>query len=202
MNAISTAVGKLYKASALRRVIVIWIAFQVILWAAFAISYSFSSEAWQTVLPSEGAAQPTAGIVGSALFIFVSNLFLLIIIGLGNLFVRFGAVTPGSLILLIQGIVIGITAGTNAFEFPFASVLEANIQYLKVGLWETTSYALICAVTLNKSLNIAETFPARQWSETRKIKDLRLDSAEKALTALSIVMLIAAAIVEAVLISG
>ena len=97
---------------------------------------------------------------------------------------------------------IGLTAGANSFEFPFATVLDANIRYLKVGLWETTSYALICAVTLTKSLNIADTFPAKQWTETRILKDIRFSIGEKTLALISILMLITAAYIEAVLITG
>jgi hypothetical protein len=202
MKTIFSKIGKLYQMNAVKRAVIIWVLFQLILWAAFAAAYGVNFEAWNHEITPERSQQPAESIAAAALFILVSNLILFIIIAAGNLFVRFAAVTPGLLILLIQGIIIGSTAGSNAFEFPFARVLDANIQFLKVGLWETTAYALICAVTLTKSLNIAETFPPRQWSETRKLKELSFDLSEKLLIALSIAMLIGAAAVEAILIAA
>ena len=67
---------------------------------------------------------------------------MLLLIGAGNLLVRFGSVTPGLLVLLVQGAAIGWVAGTNSFEVPFASVAAANMQYLRIGLWETSAYAI------------------------------------------------------------
>ncbi len=119
---------------------------------------------------------------------------------LGNVFVRFGPLTPGLVILLLQGIMIGHVAGANSFEFPFASVAEANIQYLKVGLWEITAYSLVCAVTLTKSLYVAGTFPAKQWSEVRKLKDIVFSAPEKMLFGASLILLVVSAYVEAFLI--
>ena len=141
-------------------------------------------------------------VVNLTLEIFGRNFFLLLLIVFGNLFVRFGAVTPGLLILLVQGILIGWVAGSNAFEYPFGSVLEANIQYLKVGLWETTAYALICGVTLTKSLYIADTFPAKTWSQVRKLKNLKFSTEEKLMALLSVILLATAAYIEAVLLYG
>lgn len=72
----------------------------------------------------------------------------------------------------------------------------------KVGLWETTAYALVCAVTLTKSLNIAETFPARQWSQTGKLREIGFDGSEKALLLAGVTLLIVSAYIEAVLLAG
>ena len=56
---------------------------------------------------------------------------------------------------------IGWLAGANGFEVPFINVTAANMQYLRIGLWETTAYSLVCGVTLTKSLLISETFPPK-----------------------------------------
>lgn len=112
------------------------------------------------------------------------------------MFVRFGPITPGLLILLWQGVQIGWVAGTNAFEVPFVSLAASNIQYLKVGLWETSAYVLACSITLPKSLFIAKTFPATQWDETKQIKDIHLSTSEKVLCILGFVFLVGAAIAE------
>ena len=77
-----------------------------------------------------------------------------------------------------------------------ASLTEANLNYLKIGLWEVSAYAIVCAVTMTKSLNIAETFPAKTWSTTRKFADLRWDAQEKALLVAGLLFLIIAAFVE------
>ncbi len=130
-------------------------------------------------------------------FILGSNGLLLLIIIAGNLFVRFGSVTPGLLILAYEAVVIGWTAGTNGFMEPFPSVAAANAAFLRIGLWETTAYVLLCAVTLPKSLNVAATFPAKQWSQTFRLREIRFNRAEIAIAALGICSLVGAALVEA-----
>lgn len=42
---------------------------------------------------------------------------------------------------------LGILNGTNSFTFPFISQKEIFYGFLKVGLWETVSFSLICAAT-------------------------------------------------------
>jgi hypothetical protein len=125
------------------------------------------------------------------------NSFILLLIGLGNLFVRFGWFTPGVIILIIQALTIGWTAGTNAFAQPFPSVAAANAAFLRVGLWETSAYAVVCAVTLPKSRLIADAFPATEWEEQRSLRDLTFTRRELGLLAISVVMLTGAAVVEA-----
>lgn len=71
---------------------------------------------------------------------------------------RFNTIIPGLLTLVLQAVTIGWLAGANGFEVPFSSITAANMQYLKIGLWETTAYALVCSVTLLKSLLIAVRF--------------------------------------------
>ena len=142
--------------------------------------------------------QPVAvgGWWSTFLFIILSNLSICALLTAGNIFVRFGPVTPGLIVLAIQAVMIGWLAGANGFEIPFISVGAANLQFLKIGLWETTTYALICAVTLPKSLLIAETFPAKQWSQTRGLKDITFTAVETGIIVLSCIMLIVAAIIE------
>ena len=77
-------------------------------------------------------------------FILGNNGVLMLLIIFGNLFVRFGNVTPGLLILAYEAVMIGWTAGTNGFMEPFPSVAAANAAFLRIGLWETTAYVLLC----------------------------------------------------------
>ncbi len=192
----------LYEAGVVKRTIVVWIAFQAILWILFGITYFANPDSWRGIYEASHAVPSSDSLLRTFLFIIGNNLTLFLLIALGNIFVRFGPLTPGLLILALQGVMIGRVAGANSFEFPFATVWDANIRYLKVGLWETTAYALICAVTLTKSLNIADTFPAKQWTETRKLKDIDFSVAEKIVVLISALMLITAAYIGAVLVIG
>ncbi len=122
---------------------------------------------------------------------------MLLLIAAGNLFVRFGSVTPGLAILAAKAAQIGWMAGSNAFAPPFASVGAANAAFLRIGLWETTAYAVVCAVTLTKSLYVADSFPARRWLETKGWKDLSFSPTEVAVGLFGILCLLGAAAVEA-----
>lgn len=99
--------------------------------------------------------------------------------------------------LVIQAVVIGWTAGTNAFAVPFPSVAAANAAFLRVGLWETSAYAVMCAVTLPKSLLVANEFPAREWVQQRSLQQLHVSGVEWALIVVSVLLLTAAAVMEA-----
>lgn len=202
MQRIAGKMASLYKADVVKRTIVVWIAFQAVLWIVFGITYFLNPDSWRGIYETSHAASNSNSLLRTFLFIVGNNLILFFLIALGNIFVRFGPFTPGLLILALQGVMIGRVAGANSFEFPFTTVWDANIRYLKVGLWETTAYALICAVTLTKSLNIADTFPAKQWTETRRLKDISLSVGEKTLVLISILILITAAYIEAILIMG
>jgi uncharacterized protein YjeT (DUF2065 family) len=202
MQRISGKMACLYKAGVVKRTIVVWIALQAVLWIVFGITYFLNPDSWRGIYEAAHAASNSDSLLRTFLFIIGNNLMLFSLIALGNIFVRFGPFTPGLLILALQGVMIGRVAGANSFEFPFATVWDANIRYLKVGLWETTAYALICAATLTKSLNIASTFPAKQWTETRKLNDIDSSVAEKIVVLISVLMPITAAYIEAVLIIG
>lgn len=186
----------IYEMGAVKRSAIVVIAFQVILWVTFFIAYAFNTDKWNKLPGAEMPVNPDS-FLSTLLFIIGNNLILFLLIAVGNLFVRFGAVTPGLIIILLQGIMIGAMAGSNSFEFPFNTLYEANVRYLMVGLWETSAYALICGVTLTKSLNVADTFPAAKWSVTRKLKELEFGLAEKLMAAASILMLIISAVIEA-----
>jgi hypothetical protein len=125
------------------------------------------------------------------------KLLLLALIAGGNLFVWFGSVTPGLVILLYQAVVIGWTASTHSFAEPFVSVAAANAAFMRVGLWETTAYVLICAVTLPKSFYVADSFPARAWSEVRSLRSLVMSRAERVLAGFSLLCLLVATWEEA-----
>ncbi len=184
----------IYQNNVVSRTLFIWLSFSAVLWLIFGIAYFTHPQAWDSV--AEVQRQTGWSVFGS---ILVSNGLLLLLIIVGNLFVRFAGITPGMIILAIQAVIIGWTAGTNAFIEPFASVVQANAAYLRIGLWETTAYAVIFAVTLPKSLLISDTFPAKQWTQQRSIKDLHFTKSEWLIATAGMLCLIGAAYVEAFL---
>lgn len=182
----------LYSQSVLKRTVLVWLAYMLLQWAVFGLGLATHPQAWQGVSPAAGEAGWRF-----LLFILGSNGLILLLIAAGNLFVRFGSVTPGLAILLLKGVQIGWMAGTNGFSPPFASVAAANAAFLRVGLWETTAYAVICAVTLTKSLHVADSFPAGRWVETKQLRELSFTSAEKLVALAGVLCLIGAALAEA-----
>lgn len=192
----------LFKMSAIKRTIIIYITFQALLWLVFGISYLFHEDAWQNVEVVDSITAAEGGWLTTFLFILFNNLIICLLVIVGNIFVRFGFFTPGMLVLLIQAIMIGWMAGSNGFEIPFTSVYDANIEYLKVGLWETTAYALVCGVTITKSLYISDSFPAKKWVETKTLKDLRFTITEKSILFIAFISLLTAAIIETIRIMG
>ena len=184
-------IKKIYGMEPVKRVIIVWLAFFIIQWAVFLVAYLTNPEAWvnvQTGVPDRG--------MDSALAILANNGILLILIVAANLFARFGSVSLGGLILIIQAVMIGWTAGTNGFAFPFPNLGAANMNYLKIGLWELSAYAIVGGVTLTKSLNISETFPPKSWVVSRKLKDITFDKTEERLLILAAVFLAVAALME------
>lgn len=195
--------GNIYHLAPIKRSIIIWLSFQVLLWAVFGLSYLLNKEAWINVTVVESAsAMVGSGWWSTFLFIIISNFIICLLITVGNLFVRFGFITPGLVVLVIQAISIGWLAGSNGFEVPFVTLKAANLQFIKIGLWETSAYALIGAVTLPKSLLVADTFPAKEWSQKRKLNDISLCLAEKIIIIFGLAVLIIAGIVEAFAITG
>ncbi|NMB21436.1 MAG: hypothetical protein GX979_11265 [Firmicutes bacterium] len=187
----------LYRVSPGRRTLFLWVGLQLLLWSVFLISFWTHRGAWQNVpsVPSGFGAE--GGFVATLLFILSRNLLICLLIVAGNIFLRFGWFTPGLAILILQGLGIGWLAGSNGFEVPFASVAAANMQYLRIGLWETTAYAIACGATLTKSLLIAKTFPAKTWDEQRALRDIRFEKAEKALLLAGGLALLVAGSIEA-----
>lgn len=185
---------KLLSLHVMWRSIVLWLVFMLVMWAVFAIGWLAHPQAWNT-----GATIHPATGWQVFWFALAHNLLLLALIAAGNLFVRFGSITPGLLILFYQALAIGWLAGSNGFMEPFSSVEAANAAFLRVGLWETTAYVLVCAVTLPKSLLIADGFPARKWTDVRQIRDLRFDRAEILLGGAGLLCLLFAAASEAFL---
>lgn len=188
--------GNIYKMGSIVRSIAIWIGFQMVMWAVFLLSFIINKESWFNVITVEPSSAAVGGWWTTILFVTASNLFICLLIIGGNIFVRFSMFTPGLAILFLQAISIGWLAGSNGFEIPFTNTASANIQFLKVGLWETTAYSLVCAVTLPKSLYISETFPAKVWAMKHKLKDLNFNNSEIALLVLSGIALISASIIE------
>ena len=184
----------LYRQNVLSRTALVWSGFSIALWMVFGIGLVTHPQAWGSA--AEVQRQTGWDVFGT---IIASNGLLLLLIVAGNLFVRFGTITPGVFILAVHAVMIGWTAGTNAFTEPFSSVAQANAAFLRIGLWETTAYAVLCAVTLPKSLLVSDSFPARRWVEQRGLKDLRFTKSELAIAAAGLVCLIGAAYVEAFL---
>lgn len=184
---------RILKMDVIKRTLIMWIFFQLLLWIVFGISAFFHQNAWIDV---KEILSITPNFNETLLFILVSNLVICLLLILGNIFVRFGSVTPGLVILAMQMISIGWLAGANDFQFPFTSMMSANLNYLKIGLWETTAYILVCAVTLPKSLYISSTFPATKWAEIRKLHSIKLNKKETIIVLISLLCLIGAALVE------
>jgi len=176
------------------RSLALWAAFMLVMGLVFALGWATHRDAWNT-----GVDVPRETGWPVLWFILGHNLLLIALIVAGNLFVRFGGVTPGLLVLAWQAVAIGWTAGTNGFMEPFPTVRAANEAFLRIGLWETTAYALICAVTLTQSLYVADTFPAKAWAETRRIRDLRFSSADILVAGTGLLSLLFAAVSEAFL---
>jgi hypothetical protein len=178
--------------SALSRFAWLWLLFMAATWTVFGIGWLTHPQAWQGVPVIERqTGWPVLGMI------LGHNLLLLALIAGGNLFVRFGWVTPGLVILLYQALVIGWTAGTNGFAEPFTNVAAANLAFLRVGLWETTAYVFICASTLPKSLYVADTFPARLWTEVRSARSLIPTPAEGLMAGFALACVFGAAWAEA-----
>ena len=184
----------LYHSNIWKRTLIFWIFFQIILWLIFGISYLCHNDSWINI--SENIIYNNDKWLSLFLFIFFNNLILCILIAIGNLFVRFNVITPGLLIIFIQIISIGWYAGSNSFEIPFINVAQANIQYLKVGIWEITAYILTFSLTISKSLNVSSKFLPKKWDTTKKIKDIKFSRNEKVVLITIILLLILAAFIE------
>ena len=132
----SKSIGRLfsglYQVGAVKRTIIIWLLLQAVLWVFFAVGYVAQPSAWQNVPAVAPSSAAVGGVASTLGYIVLRNCIVLLLIGAGNLFVRFGPVTPGLLVLIVQGAAIGWLAGTNGFEVPFPSVAAANMQYLRM----------------------------------------------------------------------
>ncbi len=187
----------LYQVGAVKRTIIIWLLLQAVLWVFFVIGYLARPGAWQDVPAIAPASAAVGGVASTLGYIVFRNAIVLLLIGAGNILVRFGSVTPGLLVLLVQGATIGWVAGTNGFEVPFPSIAAANLQYLRIGLWDTSAYAVFCGLTLTKSLLVADGFPAKEWVEKHTLSSLKFSRVERILALLTLLFLVGAALVEA-----
>lgn len=186
----------IFSADVYKRSIILLFVFQFVLWASFGISYLFNQEEWLDVILVEPVSAAAGAWYSTLLYILFMNSIICFFIIAGNIFVRFGSVTPGLVILLIQAVSIGCLAGRNGFEIPFMSVKEANLQFLKIGFWETTAYVLACSITLPKSLYISNKFPAKEWDTVRKLKEIKFSKEEKLIAVICVILLLVAAIIE------
>ena len=116
----------------MKRSVVVLLGFQVLLWLVFGISYMLNG-----ILGRSGRGGGEHCAVGgwwsTFFFILLSGSFICVLLA-GNILVRFGSITPGLLVLLLQAVTIGWMAGSNGFEVPFLSVGAANLQFLNRAL--------------------------------------------------------------------
>lgn len=183
---------RLLKLTVIKRSLLIWIIGILTTFIIFYIAAFTHPEVWTQF----GFRSPQTG-WPVFFFIIFFNLLLIAFIVVGNIFVRFGSVTPGIVILFIQLIHIGWIAGTNSFMEPFASIASANLAFLRIGLWEITAYVLFCSATLDKSLYVSDTFPAKEWKETKTLKDIHFSNADKIVILIGCISLLLAATIEA-----
>jgi hypothetical protein len=178
--------------SVFKRSAILWLVIIILSLIVFEIAALMHPEAWEM-----GYSRTPEKGWNIFFFVIGFNLLLIAFITGGNLFVRFGSITPGLIILFLQAIHIGWIAGTNSFMEPFPSIRSAHLAFLRIGMWEITAYVLFCSATLDKSLLISESFPAREWNETRKLSDLEFKTRDKIVLLLGTSAFLIAAIVEA-----
>lgn len=195
----SSWICRLYAASGWKRAVIVWMVMMLVLWGSFGLATLVYPAAFAGETKAPGAGR-LSGVALFGYIVLMNGVVLLLVAG-GNLFARFGVITPGLVVLLWQGVQIGWMAGSNGFETPFATMLAANLAFLRVGLWETSAYALVCAVTLPKSLLISKTFPPKEWSEQRQWSDIRLDRQEMIVVMLAVLMWLGAAISETLVVT-
>ncbi len=118
----------------------IWVCFQLLLWSVFVLSYTLNKQAWiNTVI----IVSRDTGWMATLFYIIASNLVLCFLIAAGNIFVRFGPVTPGLVILIMQGVLIGWMA-VNGFKVPL-SVLWKQITIFESRIMKQLPYSTIYA---------------------------------------------------------
>lgn len=181
-----------------KRTATVWMGFMALLWGTFGLARLVHPGAYP------GVAEPVVtSPTGIGLFAYIAamNGFIILMLVVGNLFVRFSWFTPGLIILILQAIAIGWTAGSNAFEVPFATVGDAHSAFLRVGLLETSAYAIVTAVTLTKSCLISSTFPPKEWAETRKLSEVPWSRSDLVMLTVALVMWLGAAVNETILLS-
>ena len=106
----------LYQVEAVKRTIIIWLLLQAVLWVFFVIGYL--AGAWRGRCAAIAPASAAVGGVASTLgYIVFRNAIVLLLIGAGNILVRFGSVTLASWYLFRSYHWLG--RGTNGFEVPF-----------------------------------------------------------------------------------
>lgn len=188
---------KIYKLKLKKRCIVMWIVFQVLLWGIFFIAFFLNKDKWENININKIEQEISIGMcVSSFVRILIMNILIYTIIAAGNLIARINIFTPGTVILLIHAIGLGWLAGINGFSVEFDSLLSANIQFLKVDLWEYTAYILVCCVTMTKSVYILEDYKMRKFEKTSSLKEIKFTKIETKVLAISFAILVTSAIIE------
>ena len=131
----------LYQVGAVKRTIIIWLLLQAVLWVFFVIGYLARPGAWQDVPAIAPASAAVGGVASTLGYIVFRNAIVLLLIGAGNILVRFGSVTPGLLVLLVQGATIGWVE-RMALRFPFQACSCQPAVFTHRPM-ETSAYAVL-----------------------------------------------------------
>ena len=180
---------------AVKRSVVVLLGFQVLRWLVFGISYMLNRGSWVEVAAVEASTAAVGGWWSTFFFILLSILFICVLCR-GNILVRFGSITPG--LLVLPSARLSLLAGWRGPKVlsTISQCGRSEPAVLEDRALGDISLCPDCAVTLPKSLLVADTFPAKQWSETRRLRDIALSPAETGIVVLGCLMLIAAALIE------
>ena len=100
-NALSGLFRNLYQFGAVKRTIIVWLLFQSVLWVFFGAGYLLQPDSWVNV-PTVAPSSAAVGGVGTTIgYIVLRNSIVLLLIGAGNLFVRFWPGDPRLLVLAV-----------------------------------------------------------------------------------------------------
>lgn len=177
------------------RVVVLWLVTLTIMFVSFGLHLWLGNGYEQVAaVPPERASTRLLPLL---LTIWGINLANALVIGFTSTLFRFGPVNVGTLYLTVQVVMIGRIAGLNRFEYPMANVGEGLLQFLRVGLWEVTAYAIVAGVTLTKARWIADRPGASTWRERRTWAELDWGRTEWTMLAVATVLLLGSGVVEA-----
>lgn len=181
--------SKIYRTDLLKRIIILWIIYQLFIWVIFSIGYITHPQNWLLISQELLVTHPV-----SFQEIVYKNLLIILLIVIGNLTVRFSFITPGLILLTLKCLVIAWTIGTNSGAILYIDFLSASYQYFITWVWEPTAYVIACAITLPKSKYITKGILDKGIPS--KIDKIRFNSVEKGFLAVSVLLLLIGALAE------